>query len=79
MHNSNEVTQSKMYSLLYIDLGVHKYTSHHLENTNSLRDARKNTTHIVFEGELAVKLRAKDVEVGISANGNPIKNKSPCG
>ena len=27
--------------------------------------------HMVFEGEVAVKLHAKDVEVGISSNKNP--------
>ena len=30
-----------------------------------------NTTHIVFEGEPAVILHAKNVKVGTSANGNP--------
>ena len=32
---------------------------------------RNNTTHMVFEGELAVKLHTKVVVVGTSANGNP--------
>ena len=39
-------------------------------NTNSLRHESHNTTHMVYEDELAVKLHAKDVEVGTSANGN---------
>ena len=39
-------------------------TFHQPQNTNSLRDMGNNTMHMVFEGKLAVKLRAKDVEVG---------------
>ena len=34
---------------------------------------------MVLEGQLAVKLHAKNVEVGTSANGNPNKTKSPWG
>ena len=30
-----------------------------------------NTMHMVFEGELAVKLHAKDVKVGTSSDRNP--------
>ena len=49
---------------------VQKETLHQHRNTNSLRDAKDNTTHVVFEGELAVKLHTSNVEVGTSANGN---------
>ena len=41
------------------------------KNTNSLRDTRNITTHMVFEGELTLKLHAKYVELGTSSNGNP--------
>ena len=34
-----------------------------------LRDTGDNITHMVFEGEPAVKLYAKNVKVGTSANG----------
>ena len=37
---------------------VHKDTLHLPQNTNSLRDARDNTTHMVFEGEFSVILHA---------------------
>ena len=50
MQNSNEVHR-----------GVHKYTFNQPQNTNSLRDTGNNIMHMVFEGELAVKLHAKDV------------------
>ena len=36
---------------------------------------RDNTAHMVFEGELAVKLHAKDVEVGTSGNENSRQDK----
>ena len=36
---------------------------HQPQNTNSLRDTGNNTTYMVFDGELDVKLYAKDVEV----------------
>ena len=52
MHNSNEVTQS-----------VHKYTFHQPKNTNSLTDTVDITIHMVFAGELAVKLYVDDAEV----------------
>ena len=45
---------------------AHKYTVHHPQTTNSPRDTVNNTLHMVFEGELAVKLHAKDVEVRTS-------------
>ena len=50
--------------------GVHKERLHQPQNSNSLRDKRDNTTHMVLEGELAVKLHAKNIEVETSANGN---------
>ena len=34
---------------------------------------------MIFEGEPAVKLHAKNIEVGTSANGNPRQPKSPRG
>ena len=51
--------------------GVQKDTLHQPQNTNSLRDTRDNTTHMFSEGELAVKLHAKNDEVGTCANGSP--------
>ena len=36
----------------------------------SLRDTGDNTTPMVFEGEPALKLQAKNVKVGTSSNGN---------
>ena len=35
---------------------------HQPHNTNSLRDTGHNTMHMVFEGELALKLHVKDVD-----------------
>ena len=58
---------------------VHKRTLHQPQNTNSLRDMGDNTTDMVFEGEPAVKLPAKNVKGGTSANGNPDKTKSTRG
>ena len=55
--------------------GVHKDTLHHPQNTNSLSDTGNNTTHMVFEGEPAVKLHAKNVKVGASKNINPSQDK----
>ena len=52
---------------------VHKDMLHQPLNTNSLRD---DTMHMVFEGESAVKLHAKNVEVWTSANGNPRQERS---
>ena len=43
---------------------------HQPQNTNSLRGTGNNTTHMVYEGELTVKLHAKDVEVGTSSDRN---------
>ena len=43
---------------------------HQPQSTNSSTDAGNNTAHMVFEGELAVKLLAKAVKVLISLNGN---------
>ena len=44
---------------------------HQLQNTNSLRDTRNNTKHMVFEVELAAKFHAKYLEVGTSTERNP--------
>ena len=55
--------------------GVHKDMVQQLQNTNSLRDTGENTRHMVFKGEPAVKLHAKNVKVGTSANGNPRLDK----
>ena len=55
--------------------GVHKDMLHQPQNTNSLRETGDNTTYMVFEGEPAVKLHAKNAEVGTSANGNPRPEK----
>ena len=51
--------------------GIHQYTLHQPQNTNSLRDKGDDTMHMVFEGEPAVKLHTKNVEVRTSSNGNP--------
>ena len=58
-------------------IGVHKGALHQPQNTISLRDTGDNTTHMVFKCESAVKLQAKNVKVGTSANGNPDKNNLP--
>ena len=50
--------------------GVQKDIFRQVQNTNTLRDARNNTTHMVFEGELSVKLHTKDVDVWTSTNEN---------
>ena len=46
------------------------------KNTNSMRDT---TTHMVFEGEPAVKHIAKNIEVGTSANSNPRQDQVSMG
>ena len=59
MQNSNEATQ--------------RFSQQHTSPTSKYQffeNARYNTAHIVLEGEPAVKLHAKNVEVGTSANGN---------
>ena len=61
MQNSNEVTQ--WCQQIYLSPTT-KYQF-------SYRDMGNNTKHMVFEGELAVKLHAKDVEVGTSLDINP--------
>ena len=68
MHSSNEQHR-----------GVHKDTLHQPQNSNSLRDTGDNTTHMDFEYEPTVKLHAKNVKVGTSANETPDKTKSPWG
>ena len=45
---------------------------HPPQNTNSFKDTGDNTTHMVFEGEPAVKFHANNVKVGSSENGNPL-------
>ena len=40
-----------------------------------LRDTRDNTAHMVFEGEPAAKLHAKNIEIGSSANGNSTQDQ----
>ena len=55
---------------------------HQPQNTNSLRDTGNNISHKVLEGEFAVKLHAKDVEVGTSSDRYglfvPLRNGSIC-
>ena len=58
---------------------VHKDTFHQPQNTNSLRDTGDNTTHMVFEGEPAVKLHTKNVKVVTSVNGNPREDQVTTG
>ena len=52
---------------------------HQPQNTNSLRDTGNTTTHMVFECERAIKLHAKDVEVGTSSDRNPRQDKVTLG
>ena len=65
--------------------GVHNDTLHQSQNTNSLRDTRNNTTHMIFEGELAAILHAKDVKVAQPSRLGPaqmeirVKTQSPWG
>ena len=59
--------------------GVHKDTLYQPQDTNSLRDRRDNSKCDVFECEPAVKLHAKNIEVGTSANGNPRQDKVAIG
>ena len=55
--------------------GVHNDMLHQPQNTNSLRDTRDNT----IEGDPAVKLHIKNIEVGTSANGNPRQDQVTLG
>ena len=52
---------------------------HQPQNTNSLRDTGDNTTHMVFEGEPAINLHAKNVKVGTISNGNPRQDQVTMG
>ena len=52
---------------------------HQTKKKNYLRDTGNNTTHMVFECELAVKLHAKDVEVGTSSDRNPRQHQITLG
>ena len=54
-------------------------TVHQPQNTNSLRDTRDISTHMVFEGGPTVKLYAKNVKVGTSSNGNPRQDQVTIG
>ena len=60
-------------------IGIHKDTLHQPQNINSLRDSGDNTTYMVFEGEPAVKLHTKNVDVGTSANENPRQHQVTMG
>ena len=66
MHSSNDATQRYQQDTL-----------HQPQNTNSLRDTRDDTKHMVIEGEPAVEHHTKNVEIGTSANGNPRQDQSP--
>ena len=59
--------------------GIHKDTLQQPQNTEYLRDTGDNTTHMVFEGEPAVKFHSKNIEVGTSANGNPRQDQVTMG
>ena len=59
MQNSNEVTQR-----------CPQISFHQPQNITSMRYTGYNTMHMVFKGELAVKLHSKDVEVGTSTDRN---------
>ena len=54
----------------YEHRSVFKYTIHQPQNTYSLRDTGNNTTHMVFEYDLAIKLHTTTVEVGTSSDRN---------
>ena len=58
---------------------VHKDTLHQPQNTTSERDKGDNATHMVFEGEPAVKLHAKNVWLGLAQTETLYKTKSPLG
>ena len=47
--------------------------------TNSLRDTGDNISHMLFNGEPAVKLHVKNVKVGNGANGNPRQDQVTMG
>ena len=66
MYGSNEATQS-----------VHKDTLHQPQNTNSQRDMRDNTAHMIIVGESDDKLH--DIEIGTSPNGNPRQDQVTIG
>ena len=59
--------------------GVHKDMFHQPQNTNSLRETRDNTMHMVFKGKPAVKLYAKNINVWTIANGHPRQNQVSMG
>ena len=55
--------------------GVRKDMLHQPQNTNSWRDTGDNNMQMVFEGKPAIKLQAKNVNVGTSASGNPRQDR----
>ena len=60
--------------------GIRKDKLHQPQNTNSLRDTGLNTKHKVVEGEPAVILHAKNVNVGtIAEMGNPRQDQVAMG
>ena len=59
--------------------GAQRDTLYQPQNINSLRDKRDNIVHMVFEGEPAVKLHDKNIEVGTSANENPRQDQVTMG
>ena len=59
--------------------GIHKDMLHQPQNTNSMRDKRDNTAHMVFEGEHAVEFHVQSIQVGTSANGNPRQDQVTMG
>ena len=61
MQSRNEVTQ-RCPQIYVSPTSIYTY---------SLSDTGNNNTHMVFEGELAVKLHAKDDEDGTSSDRNP--------
>ena len=69
--NSTQDWKNKCIVAMKQRRGVQKDTLHQPQNTNSLRDMRDNTTHMVFGGEPAEKLHTKNIDAGPSANGNP--------
>ena len=66
MHNSNDVTQRCPQRLAS-------------PTSNYQFCERYNTTHMVIEGEINVKIHAKDAEVGLCANGNPRQDQVTMG
>ena len=70
LENNTQGLGEQMQSATKQHRGIHKDTLHQPQNTNSLRDTGDKKTHMVFEGEPAVKFHTKNIVVGTSANGN---------